>query len=210
MTIATLARPELEIAPPRTRSLIAMITFAAAIYGAAMGAFQPDLQRLGLIVFGAIKMPVLIFTTTAICLPGYFMLNTVLRLRRDFPAAARAVLASQAVMAIALASLAPLTQFAYLCGLSHGDAILFNAAMFTLATAAAQVAITRRYRPLIARDPRHRVTLWSWLVLYAFVGIQMGWMLRPFIGTPGRAVTFLRDEPFSNAYIVIANLIMNR
>lgn len=210
MLIATLARPELETAPPRIGSLLIATTLAAALYGAAMGAFAPDAERMILIVFAAIKMPLLIFATTAICLPGYFMLSTVLHLRRDFPAAARAVLASQAVMAIALASLAPLTQFAYLCGLSHRDAILFNAAMFTLATAAAQVAIIRRYRPLIARDPRHRITLWSWLVLYAFVGIQMGWMLRPFIGTPGRAVTFLRDEPFSNAYIVIANLIMNR
>ena len=49
--------------------------------------------------------------------------------------------------------------------------------------------------------------LMIWVGLYAFVGMQMGWMLRPFIGDPGLPVAFFRQEPFSNAYVVIARLI---
>ena len=49
--------------------------------------------------------------------------------------------------------------------------------------------------------------LWGWLIAYTFVGIQMGWMLRPFVGTPGIPVTFFRQEPFTNAYVVIAKLV---
>ena len=52
--------------------------------------------------------------------------------------------------------------------------------------------------------------LYAWLVLYAFVGIQMGWMLRPFIGAPDMATGFFRSEPFSNAYIVVLRLIFGR
>ena len=184
------------------------ITLAGAVYGAVMGSFQLDSAERGLLVlFGAIKAPLLVFATTLICLPGYFTLNTVLRLRPDFPAAAGAIIQGQAALTVALASLAPITRFAYICGLDHRQAILFNAAMFALATAVAQVVLLRQFRPLIARNPRHRLTLWAWVILYAFVGIQAGWMLRPFIGTPGKPVTFVREEPFSNAYVVIASLI---
>ena len=47
----------------------------------------------------------------------------------------------------------------------------------------------------------------SVISIFSLVGMQMGWMLRPFVGTPGRPVTFFREEPFSNAYVVIARLV---
>jgi hypothetical protein len=59
----------------------------------------------------------------------------------------------------------------------------------------------------LRRNPRHRLMATAWLVLYAFVGIQMGWMLRPFVGSPDRRPAFFRPEPFSNAYVVVARLI---
>jgi hypothetical protein len=31
----------------------------------------------------------------------------------------------------------------------------------------------------------------------------MGWVLRPFIGEPGRPVTFFRDDAWGNAYVYI-------
>lgn len=193
----------------RARSLIAQTTLFGAAYGAVMGSFHlTSLDRAMLMVYGAAKVPLLIFVTSLICLPAYFTLNTVLRLRPDFPAAARAVLSAQSSLTLALASLAPLTRFIYWCGVDHRWALLTNAMMFTLATAAAQVVLIRRYRPLITRNPRHRIMLAAWVVMYAFVGTQCGWMLRPFVGTPSMPVTFLRDEPFSNAYVVVARLIL--
>ena len=64
--------------------------------------------------------------------------------------------------------------------------------------------LARHYRPLIARDPRHRSVLLGWLVLYAFAGVQAAWVLRPFRGTEGFAVQFLRPEAFEqNAYLVL-------
>jgi hypothetical protein len=163
--------------------------------------------RVLMMLYSAAKMPLLVGSATLLCALPFYVLHLVLGLRADFPAAVRAVVSGQASMALALASLAPLTRFAYFCGLTHPQAILFNGAMFALATAAGHAVMMRRYRPLIASDPRHRLTLWTWVTLYVFVGIQAGWMLRPFIGTPGKPVTFFRDEPFSNAYIVVLRLI---
>jgi hypothetical protein len=96
---------------------------------------------------------------------------------------------------------------AYASNIEHHQAILFNALMFTIATAIGQIVMLRWYRELIARDGRHRFMLLAWLVLYAFVGMQTGWMLRPFIGGLERAPTFLREDPITNAYVAIWDLI---
>lgn len=103
--------------------------------------------------------------------------------------------------------LAPITLFIYFSTADYRAIQLFNGAIFAVASAAAQLVIRRHYRPLIAKDPRHRITLTLWAALYIFTGIQMAWTLRPFIGRPGVYPTFFRDEPFTNAYVVIFDLI---
>ena len=48
--------------------------------------------------------------------------------------------------------------------------------------------------------------MWTWGVCYAFVGIQAGWVLRPFIGNPGQPTQFFREEAWGNAYIEVIRL----
>jgi len=86
-------------------------------------------------------------------------------------------------------------------------ALLFNAFMFGVASVAAQMVVRRYYGPLIRRSPRHRQLLRVWFLLYVFVGIQMAWVLRPFIGDPDLPVTFFRSEAWGNAYVVVARLL---
>lgn len=191
------------------RTLAMGILVAAPIYGAFMGSFEfADIARLKMVAYAAIKAPLLIGITSLFCLPAFFVINTILGLRADFAQAMRAILAAQTALAVALASMGPLIRFIYFCGVDHRWALLSNAAVFSVATAVAQVMLFRRYRPLIRRTPHHRITLWFWIVLYAFVGMQMGWMLRPFVGSPGMAVTFFRNEPFTNAYVEIFRLFV--
>ena len=152
-------------------------------------------------------VPLLLFATSVLCLPGFFVLNTVFGLRDDLRAALRAILAGQAALSVVLASLAPVTRFWYCSVESYRAALLFNAGVFTLAALAGQMVMRRYYRPLIRKHRNHRIMLVAWLVLYAFVGMQMGWMFRPFIGDPHMAPAFFRNEPFTNAYVVIARLM---
>lgn len=193
------------------RTIVAFLLIAGPIYGLAMGSFACDSpQRLLQSLFAAMKMPLLLFATTALCLPAFFVLNTLLGLRGDFAAALKAVLSAQATLSIALASLAPLTLVWYRSVDSYRAALLFNAAMFAIAAVAGHLKMQREYRALIARDPAHRFALRGWMATYAVVGVQMGWTLRPFIGDPEAPVRFFRDEPFSNAYIVVLELLLGR
>ena len=185
-----------------------IVLLAGAIYGGTMGSWNLETSdRLLLIPYAAIKVPMLILITTAICLPGYFVLSTVIGLRSDFRGALGAIAAGQATVTLALCSLAPVTRFVYFSGIGHAGALLLSAAMFALSTCVGYAVMLRRYRPLLEKSRRHRVMLAAWIAMYVFVGIQMGWMLRPFVGTPGMAVTFVRPEPLSNAYVAVAKII---
>jgi hypothetical protein len=172
-------------------------------YGAVMGSYgERGLQA----VYSAVKVPLLLAATVGLSLPSFFVLNSLRGLRSDFGAAVRAVVVSQAAVTVVLLSLAPVTAFWYVSSTDYRTAILFNALMFGVASIAAQLPLRRAYRPLIERDPRHRVMVRVWLVLYAFVGIQMGWVLRPFIGDPVQRVQFFRSGAWDNAYEVVARM----
>jgi hypothetical protein len=177
------------------------------VYGAVMGCFGGlSGDRPLQVVFSALKVPLLVLVTTGLALPSFFVLNSLLGLRADFPEAARAVAVTQAAVAVILAALAPYTALWYASTTDYHEATLFNAGMFAVASAAAQWVLRRRYAPLVARNPRHRVMILAWLGTYAFVGIQMGWVLRPFIGQPGRPVTFFREDTWGNAYVILLDI----
>lgn len=188
--------------------LAATLTVFSMLYGAVMGSFAGiGGERNWHLLFVASKVPLLLLTTSLICLPSFFVCNTLFGLRDDFPEAVRALAATQAGLAIILASLAPLTGVWYATSSDYGNAILFNALMFAVASFGAQGLLRGFYRPLIARNGRHRFLLWIWIGIYAFVGIQMGWVLRPFIGDPNAPVQFFREGAWSNAYVVVIRLV---
>ncbi|MGH7130591.1 MAG: hypothetical protein ACREJO_01405 [Phycisphaerales bacterium] len=207
--LGTIATPD-GAREPRAAALVATIVLTGVLGGAGVGAFGlEDSSRVLGPVFSAIKIPLLIAATTLVCIPGLFVLTTLAGLREDWGASLRAILRGQAAMTCILAAVAPITVFLYISGIGYRSAHLWNAGVFTVAALVAQMVMRRAYRPLIAARPRHRILLVAWLGLYAFVGIQSAWMLRPFIGAPGAAPTFIRSEPLGNAYVVVAKLIFN-
>lgn len=202
--LGALRRPERRI---DARSALLLILLASPLYGLAMGSYHLSTDRALYAIFAAIKLPLMITATTALCLPGFFALTTVLGLRADLRASIRAILCGQAAFAAFLASLAPVTLLVYISGVSPRGALLTSGVAFAVATLIAQAVMWSRYRPLIAASPRHLALLCYWLAAYVFVGIQMGWLLRPFVGSLGVAPSFLRDEPLSNAYIIVWRLV---
>ena len=184
-----------------------LVAFGVA-YGAVMGTWGGLLGAHALqILISASKVPVLLLATFAITLPSFFVLNTLLGLRADFREALWSLMATQAGLTVILASLAPFTALWYLSSSDYNAAVLFNTIMFAAASVAAQRLLTRYYQPLIARNRRHLWMRRAWLFLYAFVGIQMSWILRPFIGSPDLAPTFFRREAWGNAYVVVIDML---
>ena len=169
------------------------------------GGFAPD--RALQIVYSAVKVPMLLALTFSLSLPSFFVLNTLFGVRSDFREVLRALVACQAGLTIILASLGPYTVLWYASSADYEAAILFNGLVFGFASVSAQLLLVGYYRPLIFHNRRHRWLLRIWVFLYAFVGVQMGWVLRPFVGSPAAAPQFVREGAWSNAYVVVARLI---
>ena len=88
-------------------------------------------------------------------------------------------------------------------------AVLLNGVVFAIAAFASQRLLGTYYRPLIQKNPRHLWMLRIWIVNYAFVGIQAGWTMRPFVGSPTVEILFFRDAPFSNAYVQVGKMLID-
>jgi hypothetical protein len=190
-----------------SRLLLLIVLFGLA-YGGVMGTYGGlAADRPWQVVYSSVKVPILLLATFGLSLPSFFVLNTILGLRDDFGRVVGALLATQAALTLILCSLAPITAFWYACGSAYQPAILFNGLVFGVASFSAQTVLRREYVPLIARNPAHRGMLWGWIFIYVFVGIQMGWTLRPFIGDPAHPVQFFREGSWSNAYEVVIQMI---
>lgn len=181
--------------------LARLVALGGCVFGAVMG----SLSGAGLgTLHSALKVPSLLVLTTLVALPFFYVLNRVLGLAGDFAASVRGVLAAQATLAITLAALAPVVAFIYLTGIAYPTALLVCASCWSASALAAQINLARHYRPLVEREPRHRVALGLWAMLYAFVAIKLGWVLRPLIGDPALQRVFLRDGALDeNPYVVL-------
>lgn len=185
--------------------------FAMGSYGAVVGE-KSWLEQSWQMLYSAIKVSMLIGVTVGVSLPSYFVFNSLFGLRDDFRLAVIAILETQASLLIILASLFPVTLLAYVSfgnnNSSYPLAILWNGFCFGLASLLGQGTLRQRYRILIERNSRHRIMLWLWIFIYSFVGVQAGYVLRPFIGSPQQPVSFFRRESFQNAYVKVYELCL--
>ena len=199
------------------RKVVAIVLICGPIYGIAMGSYafaageRALVAQIPQLIYSGIKVPLLLCFTVAISLPSFFVINTLMGLREDFREALGAIVSAQAGLTLILVSLFPITLFVYSClppgNSSYALAVLFNAAMFAVASISAQVLLDAYYTKLVARNARHRWMVRLWIVVYAFVGIQAGYVLRPFIGSPSVKPSFLRRGSFENAYVKVFSLI---
>lgn len=197
----------------RAPALMVMTLVFAAVYGAVMGSFglitTGQTRLLGYTVVVAAKTPVLLLATYVICLPSFYVINSLFGLRQDFGQALSAVLGTLAALSIMLAALAPVTAFFYANVDYYDAAILFNGLLFAVAVLASVTVVRRYYAPLIARNRQHLGMMTLWFVMYVFVAIQMAWTLRPFVGDPNPdiPVVILRSQEIDNAYTELFRLM---
>lgn len=187
--------------------LVATALAFGALYGLAMGSYGAlTAERWPQLVYSAVKVPLLLFTTFGLCVPTFFVLNSLCGLRMDLRAALFALTAMQSCLAVVLAALAPVTLLTYAAGIPYAAAVFFNGVMFAVASAASQAVVLRYYGPLVREDPRHGGMLAVWLALYVFIGIQGAWVMRPFVGNPDVPPQFFRPGAWGNAYVALIKL----
>src|SRR5882724_510462 len=186
---------------------VRFIVACGCLYGAIMGSFAGLTWSGGeQMLVSAAKVPLLFLVTFLLCVPSFYVMNALAGVHTDFPRVLNALLGFQSTAAIVLAALGPITWLMNVSTTLYSFVVLWNGLMFGAASVSGHFMLRKLYRPLIATNPQHAVLRRVWIVLYAFVGIQMGWVLRPFIGSPGLPVQLLRQGAWGNAYVEVLNL----
>jgi hypothetical protein len=170
------------------------------LYGGVVGLWRAPMQGL----FTAIKMPLLIFLTCGANALLNGLLAQVFGSGLGFRQSSLLILMSFTIAALLLAALSPVAFFILenapaLSSAGHGIGHSVTLLTDVLFIAYAGFVANRRLLRLLTHvcptpgaAPR---IFWSWLAGNLFLGAQLSWVLRPFIGSPRLAVQFLRDDP---------------
>ena len=190
----------------RRAAAVAAVAFAGlAVYGLTVGWWRSPLMG----AYVAMKMPLLIVCTLGCnaLLNGLFglLLGSGLGVVRSM----FALLLSFAVAALILGSLAPVTLFMAWNApapdspdavRAHAGYLVSHTFLVGYAGVIANVHLHRLLRARSASGRTATLTLFAWLAGNAFLGAQFSWILRPFFGSPGLDVAFLRPDPMAGSF----------
>ena len=177
-----------------------------ALYGALMGAFGGSGQALS----SAIKLPLLFLGTAAICFPTLYVLSQFAGAKVSAGQYLILVVGAIAVAGLILVAFLPVAAFFLLTSSNYPFFKLLNVSILAfsailgvrfLYTSALSLSSEEKSGATI----RRRI-LGFWVVLFAFVGSQLGWTLRPFFGSPGMPFELVR-EVGGNFYSDVAKSI---
>jgi len=183
----------------------------AGLFGAAIGAWRAPLQSLYL----AVKLPLILILTTVFNGLVNGMLAPLLGVNIGFRQSSQLVLSSFAIAATILAGFSPIMLFLVwnapvsdVSGASFHVLLLTGIAAIAFAGVAANARLLDLLRVLAKDAKTARNVLFAWLAGNLFLGAQISWNLRPFIGSPEMEVEFLREDAFSgNFYEAVLRVV---
>lgn len=185
---------------------VAVIMAGAGTFGAAVGIWRAPLQS----VYTAVKFPLLILLTTFgnALLNG--MLAPLLGLNLAFRQSLFAILMSFTIAAAILGAFSPLLFYLIWntpplsahgqAGSAYSVVLLAQAATIAFAGVAANLRLLQFLRRLGGSPKVARKILLAWLAGNLLLGSQLSWNLRPFVGSPGLPVEFVRREAFQGNF----------
>lgn len=199
----------------RARQSCLLILFGCGIYGATVGLWRAPLQA----AYTAAKFPLLIFLTCV----GNALLNGILAQLLgsglSFRQTSFAILMSFATAALILGAASPITLFVLsntpplgssAARTGHSVTLLLHVFVIAYAGVLANQRLLRVLEKMSGQRAIARRVLVSWLAGNLFLGAQLAWTLRPFIGSPRLAIQFLRDDPLrGNFYEAVARALTN-
>jgi hypothetical protein len=183
------------------RRLTGLGLLLGAIYGAAAGSyavFRGGEHAWWQVLSSACKVPLLFLLTLVVTFPSLYVFAALQRLPLNFASTLRLLLLAIIVHLAVLASLAPVFAFFAASTNSYHFMLLLNVAFFAVGGVLGLMVLRRATRTMFAHPPggdgapplprdaaaQARTVLRIWCVVYGVVGAQMGWLLRPFLGSP--------------------------
>ena len=178
------------------RKLLALNGIAAAsfaVFGAIIGSEQSFRQALS----SCIKLPLLFMLTVTICMPTLYIFSSFFGSKRSVLQTFVLLSTGIAMIGVALVGFAPVSLFFIITTRNYQFFKILNVAFFAVSGLLGVLFFNWMYIQ-VSEDPAQpvkprRMFLRFWLLLFAFVGTQLGWTLRPFFGAPHLPFEVVRE-----------------
>jgi hypothetical protein len=199
-----------------SRWFLLILVLLTAIYGLTMGTLgftrsvtQGVLQSLT----SGLKVPLLYLVSLGVSFPVLYIVLVLMGARLRFTQTLALILMALALNSVLLASCAPIVLFFILTGSDYHFIKLLHVGVFTFSGCWAMMALWRGLQTMCEKSnlyPRQANNILKiWILVFGFVGTQMAWSLRPFVGSPALDYQLFRAGQAGNFYQAVWSSVGN-
>lgn len=172
-----------------------------ALYGLTMGAtaWTGSWQRgLAQMTATSIKVPLLYLLSLVVCFPVLYIVLVLMGSKLRFGQGLALILMALAFNSVLLVSCAPIALFFAFTGASYDFVKLLHVVICGFSGVWAMTALLHGLRLMCEKSDLYPLKalriLQIWALIFGFVGTQMAWSLRPFVGEPSMNFTIFRQQ----------------
>jgi hypothetical protein len=192
--------------------LAPLLLALAMFYGGCMGSFAVVSGRAGAwrqMISSAIKVPALFSLTLLVTFPSLYVFNALVGSRLNARALLNLLVSAMGVTIALLASFGTIVAFFSFTTDSHPFMVVLNVVAFAVAGIVGLSFLLRTLKrvslPQDLSEGSIRIVFRLWLIVFALVGTQMSWVLRPFVGGEAEFALFrARGSNFFQAVYYLA------
>lgn len=182
-----------------------LIILGCGSYGLSMGLWQ----GWEMASYAGIKFPLVVIATLAVNAMINGMLAMVLGSGISMRQSMQFLFTAFAICALILGALSPITIGMALQGPStagsdartfHSITLLTHVFMISYAGIVSHSMLLNSLKKYATTKASGIQTFIAWLLGNLFVGAQIGWISRPFFGSPGSPIQFLREDKFASSF----------
>ena len=187
---------------------VLIVVLSTAAYGAVLATWRSPLMA----AYVAVKLPVVFVATTlvvsAFCWAAGLLCRAGLRYREVLGA----VFSAMAVAGLILLALSPVVLYFVFSGapdagtreemrFAHATMMMVHILVLACAGATGNLVLCRALRRRVPPACRLAPMVALWIASFAVVGCQLGWIMRPLVGSPNIAVEFLRSDALDSNFL---------
>lgn len=187
-----------------------MICLFSFLYGVVVGSYHSFIQALA----AGAKVAVLFTLALVICFPAFFIIQYILGSKLKLRQMISIILSGFVLMTAIMISFAPIVIIFLLTGSNYYFLQLLHIAIFFLSGIFGMLTVVEALKYSCETKsiyPQTGVVVFRfWVVILAFVGIQLAWNFRPFLGDRGQPFEWFRhyEGNFYTALIYSAEQLL--
>ena len=179
---------------------ILIIVLFSFCYGIIMGSYNSWMQA----VSSGAKLMSLLFLTLIICFPSFYIVQLVLGSKVKIKQLAVMMLSGFLMTTTIMLAFAPIVLLFQLSGDNYNFLKFLHVGVFVFSGFFGMRAVLDALKNSFAEQgvyPQIGLSIFRvWVIIFAFVGIQLAWNLRPFVGYKSMAFELLRNNTQGNFY----------